>query len=124
MQAVADKVGVHGTTVSRTVHDKYMTTPFGTVELRRFFTSGLATEAGGQMSNVAVQDRLKALVDAEDKAHPLSDDRLAALLKAEGIEQLQGLGYARGYEARNRRVVEAVVVADDEARKAIFSQLA
>ena len=86
MQAVADKVGVHGTTVSRTVHDKYMTTPFGTVELRRFFTSGLATEAGGQMSNVAVQDRLKALVDAEDKAHPLSDDRLAALLKAEGIE--------------------------------------
>ena len=86
MQTVADKVGVHGTTVSRTVHDKYMTTPFGTVELRRFFTSGLATEAGGQMSNVAVQDRLKALVDAEDKAHPLSDDRLAALLKAEGIE--------------------------------------
>ena len=86
MQTVADKVGVHGTTVSRTVHGKYMTTPFGTVELRRFFTSGLATEAGGQMSNVAVQDRLKALVDAEDKAHPLSDDRLAALLKAEGIE--------------------------------------
>ena len=86
MQTVADKVGVHGTTVSRTVHDKYMTTPFGTVELRRFFTSGLATEAGGQMSNVAVQDRLKALVDAEDKTHPLSDDRLAALLKAEGIE--------------------------------------
>ena len=85
MQTVADKVGVHGTTVSRTVNDKYMTTPFGTVELRRFFTSGLATDMGGQMSKVAVQDRLKALVDAEDKAHPLSDDRLAALLKAEGI---------------------------------------
>ena len=85
MQTVADKVGVHGTTVSRTVNDKYMTTPFGTVELRRFFMSGLATDMGGQMSKVAVQDRLKALVDAEDKVHPLSDDRLAALLKAEGI---------------------------------------
>ena len=86
MQTVADKVGVHGTTVSRTVRDKYMTTPFGTVELRRFFTSGLATDTGEQMSNTAVQDRLKALVDAEDKAHPLSDDRLAKMLKAEGID--------------------------------------
>ena len=86
MQTVADKVGVHGTTVSRTVRDKYMTTPFGTMELRRFFTSGIATESGEQMSNTAVQDRLKALVDAEDKAHPLSDERLAAMLKAEGID--------------------------------------
>lgn len=86
MQAVADKVGVHGTTVSRTVRDKYMTTPFGTVELRRMFTSGLETEGGEQVSKTVVQERLKALVAAEDKAHPLSDDRLAELLKREGVE--------------------------------------
>ena len=86
MQAVADKVGVHGTTVSRTVRNKYMTTPFGTVELRRFFTSGIATESGEQMSNTAVQDRLKALVAAEDRSQPLSDEKLAAMLKAEGID--------------------------------------
>ena len=86
MQTLADKVGVHGTTVSRTVRDKYMTTPFGTIELRRFFTSGIAAEGGEQVSNTVVQDRIKSLVDAEDKSQPLSDDRLAALLKAEGIE--------------------------------------
>ena len=86
MLTVADKVGVHGTTVSRTVRDKYMTTPFGTVELRRFFTSGIAVEGGEQVSNTVVQDRIKSLVDAEDKSHPLSDDRLAAMLKAEGID--------------------------------------
>ena len=86
MLTVADKVGVHGTTVSRTVRDKYMTTPFGTVELRRFFASGIASEGGEQVSNAAVQDRIKALVDAEDKSKPLSDDRLAAMLKAEGID--------------------------------------
>ena len=86
MQPVADKVNVHSTTVSRTVRDKYMTTPFGTVELRRFFTSGIAAEGGEQISNAAVQGRLKALIDAEDKSHPLSDDRLADMLKAEGIE--------------------------------------
>ena len=86
MRTVADKVGVHDTTVSRTVRDKYMTTPFGTVELRRFFTSGIATEGGGQVSNTAVQSRLKALVEAEDREHPLSDDRLAAMLQAEGVK--------------------------------------
>lgn len=86
MQVVADKVKVHSATVSRTVRDKYMTTPFGTVELRRFFTSGVATESGEQMSNTAVQQMLKALVDAEDRTHPLSDERLAAMLKDKGID--------------------------------------
>jgi RNA polymerase sigma-54 factor len=86
MQVVADKVKVHSATVSRTVRDKYMTTPFGTVELRRFFTSGVATESGEQMSNTAVQQMLKALVDAEDRSHPLSDERLAAILKAKGVD--------------------------------------
>ena len=72
-------------------------------------------------SDVVIQfDKL--IVVLEFKFAPFS--KRVDALKAEGIEQLQGLGYARGYEARNRRVVEVVVVADDEARKAIFSQLA
>lgn len=71
-------------------------------------------------SDVVIQfDRL--VVVLEFKFAPSSGE--VGRLKAEGINQLQGLGYARGYEARNRRVVEAVVVADDEARKAIFHQL-
>ncbi len=75
MQEVAEKVGVHHTTVSRTVRDKYISTPKGTVELRQFFTQG----------QTSVLERLKAIVDAEDKAHPLSDDKISELLKAEGF---------------------------------------
>ena len=84
MQEIADKVGVHHTTVSRTVHDKYASTPRGTVELRKFFTSGIVTESGEQVSKTNVMDALKRLIDVEDKASPCSDERLSELLKAEG----------------------------------------
>ncbi len=85
MQQVADVVGVHGTTVSRTVRNKYMRTPFGTVELRKFFTGGLATESGEAISNTSVQQQIRDLIAAEDANSPLSDDRIAAILKAKGI---------------------------------------
>lgn len=84
MKEIADKVGVHHTTVSRTVNDKYASTPRGTVELRQFFTSGYVTESGEQVSKATVLDDLQALIDGEDKAHPLSDDRLSELLKEKG----------------------------------------
>ncbi|MBO7482667.1 MAG: RNA polymerase factor sigma-54 [Kiritimatiellae bacterium] len=84
MQEIADKVGVHHTTVSRTVRDKYISTPKGTVELRKFFAKGIVGEHGEQIARTDVLDRLKALVDGEDKAHPLSDDRISELLKGEG----------------------------------------
>lgn len=84
MKEIADQVGVHHTTVSRTVNDKYASTPRGTVELRQFFTSGYVTESGEQVSKATVLDDLKALIDAEDKSHPLSDDRLSELLKEKG----------------------------------------
>jgi len=85
MQQVADVVGVHGTTVSRTVRNKYMRTPFGTVELRRFFTGGLSTESGEAVSNTSVQQQIRDLISAEDATSPLSDDRIASILKAKGI---------------------------------------
>jgi len=85
MDEIAAKVGVHPTTVSRTVRDKYASTPKGTVELRRFFVSGLVTASGEEVSKLNVLDRLKGLVDAEDKSRPLADDRLSELLKAEGF---------------------------------------
>lgn len=84
MQEVAEKVGVHPATVSRTVNDKYVSTPKGTVELRRFFTQGMAKTDGEIVTKDAVHDALKALVDAEDKRHPLSDEALAAKLKEQG----------------------------------------
>lgn len=85
MQEVADKVGVHHATVSRTVRDKYISTPKGTVELRKFFIQGVATESGEQVAKTDVLDALREVVDAEDKAHPLSDEKIAELLKARGF---------------------------------------
>ncbi len=84
MQEIAAKVGVHHTTVSRTVRDKYVSTPRGTVELRRFFTQGLVRSDGETIVKDAVMERLAALIADEDRTSPLSDERLAALLKAEG----------------------------------------
>ena len=85
MQQIADKVGVHHTTVSRTVRDKYISTPKGVVELKKFFTSGVTTDSGEQVSTDAVKARLKAIIDAEDKSCPYSDEKLSELLKKEGF---------------------------------------
>ena len=85
MREIAETVGVDESTVSRTVNNKYASTPKGTVELRRFFVQGIKTDSGETVARDGVLDRLRALVDAEDKAHPLSDEKLSELLKAEGF---------------------------------------
>ena len=86
MQQVAEKVGVVGTTVSRTVRDKYMSTPFGVIEMRKFFTSGGAkTEGGETMSNASVKERIKAIIDSENTANPFSDDQITERLNAAGV---------------------------------------
>lgn len=85
MQEVADAVGVHGTTVSRTVNGKYMATPRGVVELRRFFVGGVVTSSGESVSRDGVVAILQALVAAEDAAHPLSDATLAERLNEKGF---------------------------------------
>lgn len=82
---IARAVGVHATTVSRTVRDKYAETPFGTVELRRFFVTGVKTAEGGEVSQDAVMRRLGELIDDEDPAEPLSDEKLAAMLGEAGF---------------------------------------
>ena len=84
MNEIAERVGVHHSTVSRTVGGKYATTPFGTMELREFFVSGVTAADGEEVSRNVVDGRLAALVAAENPASPLSDERLATLLKAEG----------------------------------------
>ncbi len=84
MQEVADRAGVHHTTVSRTVNGKYASTPHGTVELRAFFIAGVATADGSVVARTEVVARLKELIEGEDKAAPLSDDALAETLKSEG----------------------------------------
>lgn len=85
MQEIADKVGVHIATVSRTVNDKYVSTPRGVVELRRFFVSGVATREGELVTRDSVLDALKAAVASEDPARPHSDDALSKILNGKGF---------------------------------------
>lgn len=85
MQQIADKVGVHVTTVSRAVDDKWIQTPRGIFSLKRFFVGGTRTDEGEDVAWDIVRIKLQDLVDHEDKAKPLSDDELVKRLKAQGI---------------------------------------
>jgi len=86
MTQVADQLGVHVATVSRAVSGKHVRTPRGTVALRRFFSGGIQTDEGEEMSWEAIRAALREVVDAEDKRKPLSDDALSKALKARGID--------------------------------------
>ncbi len=85
MLQVAEVVGVHETTVSRAVSGKFMATPQGLVDMKFFFTSGVATSSGESMSNKSVKTVLAELIGGENKGQPLSDEDLVAKLKEKGI---------------------------------------
>ncbi len=86
LREVAEEIGMHESTVSRAVARKYVHTPRGTLSLKDFFDSGVGTESGGEASSTAIQQMIRVLVDAEDPRKPLSDARLAELLKSTGIQ--------------------------------------
>ncbi|HEX6884095.1 MAG TPA: RNA polymerase factor sigma-54 [Planctomycetota bacterium] len=81
MLEVADATGVHISTVSRAVAGKYAQTPHGILPLRFFFSGGTTTESGEQTSQASIKQLIKELVEKEDPKDPLSDDKLAELLK-------------------------------------------
>jgi RNA polymerase sigma-54 factor len=85
MQDVADVVGVHVTTVSRAVDDKYIATPRGIFPLKRFFGGGTKTADGEDVAWENIRLKLKEIVDGEDKSDPLSDDALVAELAKHGF---------------------------------------
>lgn len=86
MQDVADVVGVHVTTVSRAVDDKYIATPRGIFPLKRFFGGGTKTADGEDVAWENIRIKLKEIVDNEDKSDPLSDDALVNELAKNGIQ--------------------------------------
>jgi len=86
MQQIADKVGVHVTTVSRAVDDKWIQTPRGIFPLKRFFVGGTVGADGEEVAWDAVRLKLQEIVDAEDKQKPLSDDELVKELGKHGIK--------------------------------------
>ncbi len=85
MQDIADAVHVHISTVSRAASGKYIQTPQGIFDMKRFFSSGTQSDSGDMVSQQAVKDTLKQIVDAEDKDNPLSDDQLVEELGKRGI---------------------------------------
>ncbi|MDE2681255.1 MAG: RNA polymerase factor sigma-54 [Verrucomicrobiota bacterium] len=86
MSEIAEKVGVHETTVSRAVSGKYIKTPQGLFEMRFFFTGAIATGSGKGVSNTSVKQMIADLVEDENKAKPLSDEQLVKLLSENDIK--------------------------------------
>lgn len=82
---IAEEIQMDISTISRVVNGKYVQNPMGIHELKYFFSEGLATDSGEEVSNKHIKERIKELVATEDKKSPHSDDRLAELLNEEGI---------------------------------------
>jgi RNA polymerase sigma-54 factor len=110
LREIADELGLHESTISRVTTAKYMSTPFGTFELKYFFGSSLATEAGGNASSTAVRALLRQIVSAEDPVKPLSDSQISQMLDEQGIR------VARRTVAKYR---EALKIAPAQLRKAM-----
>ncbi len=85
LRDVAEDIGMHESTVSRVVSNKWMTTPRGLVPMKFFFHSAIASSDGEDVSSLAVKNRIRALIEAEDPARPLSDARISELLARDGI---------------------------------------
>ncbi len=83
---VADRLGIHVGTVSRAVSEKWVQTPRGIFPLRRFFSGGTEGGDGDGMSWVAIQAKLKEIIDQEPDTAPYSDDQLVEALKQQGVE--------------------------------------
>ncbi len=87
LRDIAEAVGVHESTVSRVTANKYLAAPPGVFELKYFFTAAIAgTDGGALHSAEAVRHRLKALIDAEEPGRTLSDDKLVAAMRIDGID--------------------------------------
>jgi len=86
MRDVADRLGVHETTVSRAIANKYMATPAGTFKFRDFFTGGYQNTDGEDVSSSAVKEYIREAVANENPAHPLSDQKIAEDLKKKGLD--------------------------------------
>ncbi len=100
MVEIAESTGVHISTVSRAVAGKYAQTPHGILPLRFFFSGGTAKASGGMASQASIKQRIQELVNQEDAHAPLSDDRLAELLK-----ERDGISIARRTVTKYRKAL-------------------
>ena len=86
LQDVADKIGMHISTVSRVTNGKYVQTSHGIFELKYFFTAGVTQADGREISSVTTKDEIKKLIESEDTKRPLSDQKIVEILKAKGLD--------------------------------------
>ncbi len=86
IKEVAEEIGVHPSTVSRAVANKYVHTPQGVYELRFFFSEGVNGPEGGDLPLVLLKRRVKKLIEEEDSRKPFTDEQLAAELQRQGIQ--------------------------------------
>ena len=86
MQEVAGSIGIHESTVSRAIANKYIDTPQGLFQMKFFFSTSIATQSGGAISAVNVKEMIQNLIKNEDSKKPLSDQKIIELLKGQGID--------------------------------------
>ncbi|PKM35401.1 MAG: RNA polymerase factor sigma-54, partial [Gammaproteobacteria bacterium HGW-Gammaproteobacteria-10] len=111
LRDVAEELQLHESTISRVTTQKYMHTPNGIVEFKYFFSSHVSTAAGGECSSTAIRALIKELVENENQTKPLSDSKIAELLKEKGIN------VARRTIAKYR---EAMNIASSSQRKRLL----
>jgi RNA polymerase sigma-54 factor len=85
LRDVANDIGMHESTVSRVVTNKYMHTPQGVFEMKYFFHSGISSSYGDAVSSVTIKQRIRKIIEAEDPRKPLSDSKIVSILQREGL---------------------------------------
>ncbi|MEE4272175.1 MAG: RNA polymerase factor sigma-54 [Thermoanaerobaculales bacterium] len=111
LRQVAEDIGMHESTISRVVSNKYMYTPRGLFPMKYFFHSGVDSARGENVSSLVVKERIKKLVEAEDPVRPLSDSKIMRMLQREGIR------LARRTVAKYR---EEMAIPSSDKRKKVF----
>jgi RNA polymerase sigma-54 factor len=111
LRQVADDIGMHESTISRVVSNKYMYTPRGLFPMKYFFHSGVDSARGENVSSVVVKERIRKVIEAEDPARPLSDSKIMRMLQREGIRM------ARRTVAKYR---EEMFIPSSDKRKKLF----
>ena len=87
LRDVANDIGMHESTVSRGTTHKYAHTPVGLFELKYFFNTGLSSnDGGGDVASESVKEKIKQIVAKEDPKRPYSDEKIAEILKNDGID--------------------------------------
>ena len=86
LKDIANKINVDISTVSRVTNGRFIQLPWEIKELKSFFSEGILTKEGKEVSNIVVKERLKELIDNENKQSPLGDEQLMELLQDEGYE--------------------------------------